>query len=154
MVYDRSTRRSNSSAANLYQVASPILSKWLPEKSSRHYLGNGVEAIPSMALEPTFNGIKMDSNCQHLAQILAQNAYRCTARAHICKGCTFFGACELRCWLWFYGNKIPTSLYWKGGKGRTGFVICALLTPAFPNQATSPKSKPQALRLQLLEPTR
>ena len=26
------------------------------------------------------------------------------------KGSTSFGACEVRCWLWLFGNKLPTSL--------------------------------------------
>jgi len=30
-------------------------------------------------------------------------------RAHMREGSTPFGACEVRCWRWLFGNKIPVS---------------------------------------------
>jgi len=30
--------------------------------------------------------------------------------AHVRKGSTFFGASEVRCWRWLFGNQIPVSL--------------------------------------------
>jgi len=30
--------------------------------------------------------------------------------AHMRKGSTSFGACEVRCWRWLFGNKIPVAL--------------------------------------------
>ena len=30
------------------------------------------------------------------------------------KGSTSFGACEVRCWRWLFGNKIPVSLQARG----------------------------------------
>ena len=34
------------------------------------------------------------------------------------KGTTFFGACEVRCWRWLFGNRIPVSLSTGGSLGR------------------------------------
>ena len=38
------------------------------------------------------------------------------------QGSTFFGACEVQCWRWLFGDKMPVSLLVMGGPG-TGLHV-------------------------------
>jgi len=110
---------------------------WVGHRPGRARLGMGVGAIGafgSISGNASSDEIQ-GSNCiMHMVrrampardphnrpgvEIWTDASARAACRpAHMRKGSTSFGACEVRCWRWLFGNKIPVSLH--VGQGRRG----------------------------------